>query len=110
MDDHCLSRRNIVSTCAMTATRSWFSHERYPVVLLVLLTVFAIFLAISPHDRADWLLENTLLFLAVGALIATRKALPLSRVSYTLIFIFCCLHTIGAHYTYSLVPYDEWFA
>jgi putative membrane protein len=29
-------------------------------------------------------------------------------VSYTLIFVFLCLHTIGAHYTYSLVPYDEW--
>jgi putative membrane protein len=33
---------------------------------------------------------------------------PLSRVSYTLIFLFLCLHEIGAHWTYSEVPYNEW--
>jgi putative membrane protein len=33
----------------------------------------------------------------------------LSRISYTLIFLFLCLHSVGAHYTYSLVPYDAWF-
>lgn len=93
----------------MAAADSWRSHERYPVVLFALLTVLAGAMAIGPHDRADWLLENVLLFLGVGVLIATRRALPLSRVSYTLIFIFMCLHTIGAHYTYSLVPYDDWF-
>jgi putative membrane protein len=26
-----------------------------------------------------------------------------------MIFVFLCLHTVGAHYTYSLVPYDDWF-
>jgi putative membrane protein len=35
--------------------------------------------------------------------------LPLSRISYTLVFLFLCLHAVGAHYTYSLVPYDAWF-
>jgi putative membrane protein len=32
-----------------------------------------------------------------------------SRLSYTLIFLFLCLHEIGAHYTYAEVPYDTWF-
>jgi putative membrane protein len=32
---------------------------------------------------------------------------PLSKVSYTTLFVFLCLHTIGAHYTYAEVPYDE---
>ena len=89
---------------------SWLSHERYPMVLFALLVAFAAVLAISPHDRADWALENGLLFAAVAALVATRRALPLSRVSYTLIFVFLCLHSIGAHYTYSEVPYRDWFA
>lgn len=92
----------------MAARRSWRSHERYPHLLLALLVALSILLAISPHDRADWLLENALLFAAVGVLVATHRALPLSRVSYTLIFLFLCLHAVGAHYTYSLVPYDAW--
>ena len=33
----------------------------------------------------------------------------LSPVSYTLIFVFLCLHEVGAHYTYAEVPYDNWF-
>lgn len=88
---------------------TWLSHERYPVLLFWLLVAITVLLGISPHDRADWLLENALLFLGVAFLIATRRKLPLSRVSYTLIFLFMCLHSIGAHYTYSLVPYDAWF-
>src|SRR5262245_51965650 len=92
----------------MTRSASWLSHERYPRLLLALLTVFATALAIAPHDRRDWLLENVLLFAAVPVLVATHRSLPLSRISYTLIFCFLCLHTVGAHYTYALVPYDTW--
>jgi putative membrane protein len=93
-----------------TPTDSWLSHTRYPVLLFALLVVVAGVLAIAPHDRADWALENALLFVGVGALAATRRALPLSRVSYTLIFAFMCLHSLGAHYTYSEVPYQAWIA
>lgn len=85
------------------------SSERYARILLVLLAALTVALGISPHDRADWLLENTLMFGGVAVLVATHRALPLSRISYTLIFAFLCLHSIGAHYTYSLVPYDEWW-
>lgn len=92
----------------MAAPESWLSHKRYPRLLFALLAALSALLAIAPHDRSDWLLENSLLFAAVAVLVATHKALPLSRVSYTLIFVFLCLHTVGAHYTYSLVPYDAW--
>ncbi len=67
-------------------------------------------LAIAPLDRQDWLLENALLVVAVASLAATYQRFPLSRISYTLIFLFLCLHTVGAHYTYAKVPYDRWWA
>ena len=92
----------------MGRSESWLSHERYPRILFAVLVVVSVLLGIAPHDRADWLLENSLLFGAVAVLVATRKRLPLSRVSYTLLFVFMCLHVVGAHYTYSLVPYDVW--
>jgi putative membrane protein len=66
-------------------------------------------LAISPRYRQDWALENALTIACVVALAIFRKRLPLSRISYTALFIFLSLHSIGAHYTYSEVPYDEWF-
>lgn len=85
------------------------THIRYVSALLSLLTVLWIGLAIEPFDRMDWLLENVLLVVAIALLAATYRRLPLSRTSYTLIFLFLCLHTLGAHYTYSEVPYDEWW-
>ena len=80
-------------------------------LLLLLTTLFAtlwIALAIEPHNRADWLLENALVIALIAALTASYRAFPLSRISYTLIFLFLCLHEVGAHYTYSEVPYDAW--
>ena len=85
------------------------SHRRYLLVLGVAFAVLWVVLGVHPHNRRDWTLENLLVFALVPALVVTRKRLPFSRVSYTLIFIFLCLHEIGAHYTYAEVPYDAWF-
>jgi putative membrane protein len=85
------------------------SHRRYIACLLVPLTILWLALAVAPNDRGGWLLENALLIAAIVLLAATYRTFPLSRVSYTLLFVFFCLHTIGAHYTYSEVPYDAWF-
>ncbi len=78
-------------------------------VLGVLFLMFFAALGVAPLDRKDWALENALVILIVPVLILTRKQLPLSRISYTAIFLFLCLHEVGAHYTYAKVPYDEWF-
>jgi putative membrane protein len=84
------------------------SHLRYLCGLSGVLLILWVALAIAPWDRHDWLLENVLLVLAVLTLAFTYRVFPLSRISYTLIFIFLCLHAIGAHYTYADVPYDMW--
>ncbi|HZF16972.1 MAG TPA: DUF2238 domain-containing protein [Steroidobacteraceae bacterium] len=84
------------------------SRKRYLWLLAIGYLVIWALLAINPLYRSDWLLENALIFVGIGVIVATYKPLPLSRVSYTLIFVFLCLHTIGAHYTYAEVPYDAW--
>jgi putative membrane protein len=81
----------------------------FSVFIAALATLWAA-LAIAPHDRADWLLENVLLLIGVAVLVGTRKRFPLSGVSYTTILVFLGLHIVGAHYTYAEVPYDEAFA
>jgi putative membrane protein len=83
---------------------------RFPLTLLALLVVLGIALGIAPRYRSDWLLENALAAAAVIVLLLSGKGFPLSKISYGLIFAFLVLHEIGAHYTYSEVPYDAWFA
>ncbi|MDO9308122.1 MAG: DUF2238 domain-containing protein [Deltaproteobacteria bacterium] len=85
-------------------TRRWF------LVLGALFLLVWAALAIAPLDRKDWALENALVIFIVPVLVLSRKKLPLSRISYTAIFIFLCLHEVGAHYTYAKVPYDAWFS
>ncbi|MFO1502224.1 MAG: DUF2238 domain-containing protein [Steroidobacteraceae bacterium] len=77
-------------------------------MLLAMLALLWIPLAIAPWDRHDWLLENALLVMVIVVLAATWRMYAFSRPSYVLIFVFLCLHTIGAHYTYAEVPYDAW--
>jgi len=84
------------------------SHNRYLLVLTVIFAIEWSLLAISPYDQAAWALENVIVAAFVILLASTYKKFPLSRVSYTLIFLFLLLHTVGAHYTYAEVPYDEW--
>ena len=88
--------------------RTLFSHKTYPVLLALLLLLQWVLLAIAPLDRHDWMLENALVLVILLFLVITRRSFPLSRISYTLIFIFLLLHEIGAHYTYAMVPYDAW--
>lgn len=83
------------------------SHNKYLGILSLIFSVEFFLLAISPHDRADWALENVLAFIFIIVIGLSYKKFPLSRISYTLIFFFMCLHEIGAHYTYAKVPYDQ---
>ena len=85
------------------------SHRRYLAILGAVFAIWWLVLAIHPRDRATWALENVLAVAAVALLTGFRNRLLLSRVSYTLIFIFMCLHVVGAHYSYAQVPYDAWF-
>ncbi|WP_345973936.1 DUF2238 domain-containing protein [Sulfurimonas sp. HSL3-7] len=89
------------------------SNQKYFLLLSTLFIIEFLILSVSPYDRADWLLENVLVLLFTIIMAISYKKFPLSRISYTLIFIFMSLHEIGAHYTYAEVPYDRflmtWF-
>jgi len=84
-------------------------HGRYLALLTVPFLVECLYLAFDVNDRKDWLLENILVVVALVGLVTSYRKFPLSRISYTLIFIFLAVHEIGAHYTYAEVPYDAWF-
>jgi len=85
------------------------TRKAYLSTLGIVYAAWWVLMAIKPKHFDDWLLENVLVVLAVALLWFTRKSFPLSRVSYTCIFVFMMLHALGAHYTYAEVPYQRWF-
>ena len=86
------------------------TEDRYPLVLLVLFCSIFAALAIAPAYRQDWLLENLLVLVAVPSLVLSYRRLRFSNFAYTCLFLFFVLHEIGAHFTYSEVPWQEWLA
>jgi putative membrane protein len=85
------------------------SRKNYLWILGIVYAGWWVLMAIGPHDRSDWFLENVLVIFGVALLAFTYKSFPLSLTSYTCIFVFMMFHTLGSHYTYAKVPYDEWF-
>jgi len=83
------------------------NYRGYVFGLVAVYAVLWAVLAIAPHDRHDWLLENVLVLLFGAGMAAWHRHFVFSRISYTLIFLFMCLHAVGSHYTYAEVPYES---
>lgn len=85
------------------------SHRRYLALLGGLYLIVTIAFGVDPYDRDAWILEHFMVVVGLLLLLFSYRYFPLSRVSYTLIFVFLCFHEVGTQYTYSRVPYDSWF-
>ncbi len=108
------ARRGIAEALTASTRRSMNKtmppRDRLVAALAIVFAIEWAVLAISPNDRAAWALENVLVVVAVVALAASYRQLRFSWLSYLLIFVFLFIHEIGAYYTYSEVPYNDWFA
>ncbi len=98
----------IVEGSESDSSQASFRTNRVLQALVLWYIGFWIFAAIAPRDRSDWLLENLLVFVAVGFLVATYRRFPLSTLSYLLITVFLTLHAVGAHYTYEYAAPGFW--
>jgi len=66
-----------------------------------------IVLAFNVMDRPTWFVENIIpVVLACPGIWLFRKGV-LSGTSMVILYVYVALHLVGAHYTYSLVPYDR---
>ena len=99
----------MVKRAPFSTRTSQGAGDRYVIGLAGAFAILWLLLAISPRYRADWAIENVLTVLCVAVLVVSYRRVPLSRPSYTCLVLFLCLHSLGAHYTYSEVPYDAWF-
>ena len=88
----------------MPTIKADFRRNRVLQALVVWLSLVWVAAAISPFDRFDWLLENVLVFVYAGVLVASYRRFPFSNVSYVLFAVFLTLHLVGSHYTYAETP------
>ena len=78
----------------------------------VLFLLFLLMLAgscVNPPYRRYLLMQHVPTVLAALLLAYLSDRFAISRLSFSSIIVFLCLHTLGARYLYSYVPYDVWF-
>lgn len=79
---------------------------RFPHYLLGVYLIYSIILAINPSDRFNWFGENLLVWILVLVLVLTYRKFKFSNLSYAMMSVLVFMHTLGAHYTFELVPFD----
>ena len=62
--------------------------------------------AIQPHSYAVWATEIFWVAGLLAVLLSTRRMFRFSLAAYTCFFVWMMLQTVGAHYTFELVPMD----
>jgi putative membrane protein len=95
-------------TTASTASFRAFRENHLLHLLCVAMAVVIVVTGYRPERVFDWWLENAAALTFVAVLGITYRRLPLSDLSYLLIFVYLSLHEWGAEYKYSDVPLGEW--
>lgn len=95
-------------TTAQSSHLKRFAENRLLQAFVIIYGAVWIWAAIAPKERSTWLLENLLVVVAVGLAIWICRVRPLSDLSNLMVVAFLLFHTVGSHYTYSLVPVGDW--
>lgn len=81
------------------------SRKNYPAYLAILFPILFVWLGINPASREIWIAEVIPIVLVFLFLLFTAGNFRFSNLSYTLMFFWMIWHTVGAHYTFSEVPF-----
>jgi len=85
------------------------SSNKYPVILLIVVSAFWVWSGINPHDtRLTWVLETFPFMIALPVMLLTYRRFPLSNLTYTIIAIHSMILMLGGHYSYAKVPLGFW--
>ena len=83
--------------------------KKIPQILLTIYILLFIWSLYKPFDFNVWIAEAITSLITVGILVILYyKNIRFTNTAYILASIFPIMHIIGAHYTFSLVPFD-WF-
>ncbi len=78
---------------------------KFPLLLLAIVLSVIVWSGISPYDRSVWWVEITSVLIGLAGLIITYKFFRFSDVAYFIIVLWLIMHSIGAKYSFELVPF-----
>ena len=84
-----------------------FYKKYFPHFLLVIYCALFIICAIQPYNRTVRFTENLPVVLVILFLVYSFNKRKFSNSSYLLMSFWIILHTIGGHYTFELVPFEN---
>jgi len=87
---------------------SLLPRDRCQQALFLLFLAFFAGSCVKPPYLQFLLMQHVPTILAALLLGYLSNRFPISRLSFTAIILFLMLHTLGARYLYSYVPYDAW--
>ena len=98
----------IMLTTASSIERQSFSENKLLKIYLIVFSILWIYTFAFTTNIANWFTENALTVVFLLGLSISFKKFKFSDLSYTLIFIYICLHVYGAMYTYAENPLGYW--
>ena len=84
-------------------------HDRFQRVLFLLFLVFFAASCVAPPYLEFLMMQHVPTVLGAFLLAYLSNRFVITRLSFSSIILFLALHTLGARYLYSYVPYDMWF-
>lgn len=93
----------------MTTELQNLRTDRYQQFLFLFFLVFLAGSCVAPPYPQFLLMQHAPTLLAALLLAFLSNRFAMSRLSFSAIILFLGLHTLGARYLYSYVPYDAWF-
>ena len=84
------------------------ASKRELMILLGIYLVGFVVLAINPHDRADWALENFFPISQLIAVIISYRYFKFTRISYYMVFFYLFVQSWGGHFTYAEAAPFNW--
>ena len=86
----------------------WKNKDKYGWLMLLGFCIVWGVLAFNVSYRNEWIIENLLTIPFVVLLLVVSRWFRMSKITYSLIYLYMFLHIIGSHYTYAEVPFGFW--
>jgi putative membrane protein len=97
----------MLTTASSIERQSFSENKLIKIYLLIFFLLWGYTFAFTT-DITNWFTENALTIVFLLGLTISFKKFKFSNLSYTLIFIYICLHIYGAMYTYAENPLGYW--